>query len=490
MIFTGKFTFPSVGEVRGKITLDGTKSSLYVWSENNDFMKSPWYEEMWLGKLSEKEKIFFGWNLWRERMCQDFEVVKGTLDDLKKVSLINCLALSSSPHLAEKSVHKASFFPHYVVFGDQHISHEEEAVTGVSFILEDADILFHDPEVFGEVETSGESLNAGNARSLVEQTILSKKTDSDIPVGKSVLLYYTGSNCIFEMDTSSEKISAERNALNFKLHRTISGVKMDNEVSVMLKFDSPVTFAMAVDRASRVLQFLELLIGRSQNIIKFIIYKEPEQGFQVYGSGFPKYERSENGSKPSFSDILIKPAREPERFSHILRNWLERDKKRRFVRSWFFNYFAKSRPYDIPRIVLGSDIFNHLHDVPGSSGSPIEKISHCTKRIVEEIEDELRGLETVAERARVCRNYYVHAEYHEKDSIRADYDRNPGFRVFLTNTLEFIFVVSDLIESGWDVKTWWKTNGSSSYHPVGRYLRDYKENLEKWRHYLFEESTT
>ena len=101
MIFTGKFTFPSVGEVRGKLTLDETKSSLYVWGESNDFMKSLWYEEMWLGKLSEEEKIIFGWNLWREKMCQDVEVIKGTLDDRKKASLINCLAQSFSPHLVE-----------------------------------------------------------------------------------------------------------------------------------------------------------------------------------------------------------------------------------------------------------------------------------------------------------------------------------------------------------------------------------------------------
>ena len=153
LILTGKFTFPSVGEVKGKITLDGTKSSLYVWGENNDF---------------------FGWNLWREKMCQDVEVIKGTLDDRKKVSLINCLVQSFCPRLY-KGAHNTSFFPHYIVFGDQHISHEEEAITGVSFILEDADILFHDPEVFGEVTTSGESLNARNARSLIEQTILSKK---------------------------------------------------------------------------------------------------------------------------------------------------------------------------------------------------------------------------------------------------------------------------------------------------------------------------
>ena len=470
MIFTGKFTFPSVGEVRGKLALDGTRSSLQVWSENNALTR-----------------------IWYEEMHRDVGSIKGTLDNQNKVSLINCLALDAFlfPRTRnETTIHKASFFPHYVVFGDQHISHEE-AITGVSFILEDADILFHDPEVFGEVTTSGESLNARNARSLIEQTILSKKTDSDIPVGKSVLLYHTGNNCIFETDTSSEKISAERDTQHFEIHRTPNEVRIDHEVSVKLKFDpAVVTFDNALKRASRVSQFLELLIGRSQNLKKFTIFKESRQKLRVCGNGFPKYDRRENESRPRFCNVLIKPAQEPEAFSVVLKNWLERDDKCRAARNWFFSYFDKQQRYDPLRIIRAADMFNYLHDVPGSSNSSRKKIRYCAERIIEKIGDEVPDLETVAERAVFCRNYYVHAEYHEKDSICADYDRNPGFRVFLTNTLEFVFVVSDLIESGWDVKTWWKTNGSSSYHPVGRYLRDYKENLEKWRHYLPEESTT
>ena len=471
MIFTGKFTFSSVGEVRGKLALDGTRSSLQVWSENNALTQ-----------------------IWYEEMHRDVGSIKGTLDNQNKVSLINCLALDAVlfPRIRnETAVHKANFFPHYVVFGDQHISHEEEAITGVSFILEDADILFHDPEVFGEVTTSGESLNARNARSLIEQAILSKKTDSDIPVGKSVLLYHTGSNCVFETDTSSEKISVERDTQHFEIHRTPSEVRIDHEVSVTLNFDpAVVTFENALKRASRVSQFLELLIGRSQNLKKFTIFKEPEQKLRVYGNGFPKYDRRENESRPRFCNVLIKPAQEPEAFSVVLKNWLERDDKCRAAGNWFFSYFDKQQRYDPLRIIRAADMFNYLHDVPGSSNSSRKKIRHCAKRIIEKIGDEVRDLETVAERARFCRNYYVHAEYHKNDSICVDYDRNPGFRVFLTNTLEFIFVVSDLIEAGWDVKTWWETNSSSSYHLVGRYLRDYKENREKWKHYLFEESTT
>ena len=471
MILTGKFTFPSVGEVRGKITLHG-RSSLQVWSEDND-LTPIWYEEM----------------------PRDVGSIKGTLDDQNKVSLINCLTQGKVfPTIrGEIVVHKASFFPRYVVLGDQHISHEEETVTEARFVIEDGNVLFHDPEVFGAVTTFGES--SIDPRPVVQKIVQSKKADREISVGKHpAILYYTGNNRIFEMDASSEKISAGRDIVDFEAYGTPDGVRIDNEIPVMLKFHSPVTFNKAVvHRASRVSQFLELLIGRSQNLKKFTIFKEPGQKLRVYGNGFPKYDRHENESGPNFRDVLIKPAQEPEEFSVVLKNWLERDRECGAARNWFFSYFDKQQRYDPLRIIRAADMFNYLPEVPSSNSRPKQKINpkinHCVKCIEKKIGDDVPDLEMAAKAAVVCRDYYVHAKHARNDRTRVDYNKEPKFRMFLTDTLEFVFVVSDLIESGWDVKTWRKTNGSSSYHLVGRYLRDYKENLEKWKHYLFEKST-
>lgn len=466
LTFTGRFTFPSVGEVRGKLTLDGTRSFLHVWSEGNDLA-----------------------GLWHEEMRRDIGSINGTLDDQNKVSLINCLAQGLEfPTIREKIViHNGSFFPHYAVLGSQHISHEEETVTEVRFVVEDANVLFHDPEVFGAVTTFGES--SIDARQIVGEIVQSKKADLEILVGQyPILLYYTGNNRIFETSvSSSEKISAGREIPCFEAYGTPDGVKIENEVPLILKFDPPVTFNKAVARAFRVFQFLELLIGRSQNLRRLTICMGQEQRLQVYGSGFPNYERHESESKPSFRNVLIKPAQE-EQFPSVLKNWLKRDGKCGAARKWFFSYFAKQRLYDEFRIIRAADMFNYLQDIPASEDSRKE-IKHCVDVVMKELGNELPDLGKAADQAIVCRNYYVHAEHHKKDRKRIDYDREPNFRIFLTDTLEFVFIVSDLIKSGWDVRTWWKTNSSSS-HSIGRYLRHYEENLEKWKHYLSEESTT
>jgi hypothetical protein len=71
-----------------------------------------------------------------------------------------------------------------------------------------------------------------------------------------------------------------------------------------------------------------------------------------------------------------------------------------------------------------------------------------------------------------CRNYYVHGS---KPSF--DYNRNFEAVIFFTDTLEFMFATSDLIEAGWDVKAWRKT-GTTMSHPFGRYLATYAAQLQ------------
>ena len=51
--------------------------------------------------------------------------------------------------------------------------------------------------------------------------------------------------------------------------------------------------------------------------------------------------------------------------------------------------------------------------------------------------------------------------------------------VFLTDTLEFVFCASDLVELGWDIQSW--TQKSKLYgHPFCIYLDGYKKNLSEF----------
>jgi hypothetical protein len=48
--------------------------------------------------------------------------------------------------------------------------------------------------------------------------------------------------------------------------------------------------------------------------------------------------------------------------------------------------------------------------------------------------------------------------------------------MFFTDTLEFVFATSELIEAGWDIEAWYKP-GTTMSHLFAGYRINYAENL-------------
>jgi hypothetical protein len=99
------------------------------------------------------------------------------------------------------------------------------------------------------------------------------------------------------------------------------------------------------------------------------------------------------------------------------------------------------------------------------------KIRHRARITLEPCGDRFPELLLVTDEAVNCRNYYVHGS-----SQAFDYDRNFDAVVFFTDTLEFVFATSELIEAGWDMKAW-IAHGTSMTHPFGRYWGTYRDRL-------------
>ena len=91
------------------------------------------------------------------------------------------------------------------------------------------------------------------------------------------------------------------------------------------------------------------------------------------------------------------------------------------------------------------------------------------------IRDHISDIDVVTDAAVDLRNLYVHggAGYTEEKKQKL---RNN--EVFLTDTLEFVFCASDLVELGWDIVAW-GLELKLTVHPFCRYLRDYKANLSE-----------
>jgi hypothetical protein len=78
----------------------------------------------------------------------------------------------------------------------------------------------------------------------------------------------------------------------------------------------------------------------------------------------------------------------------------------------------------------------------------------------------------VCDEAVNCRNHYVHG-----GEAPFDYSNEFDAVILFTDTLEFVFAASDLIEAGWDIKSWME--GHIKYHhPFGRYRQGYSLYLQ------------
>ena len=494
----GIFTFPCDREFQGELKLAGRESFLSL-----EIDKS----------LSGGFKGVF------PDSGQNVKCIKGVLNDSKKVSLLYCLAngFGFCP-AGEGFTYNNNFFPNFAVFGNQHISHDEKKITGVSFIIDDADILFYDPNLFGAITSSDK---ATILRSLIEQIAQYNDLGPKIEIAKHPqVFYYSGKTKIFEAKARLGTISASHGIK--KTFGSSKGFKIVDIISVNLEFTRAVTFKDAVDKAFRVLRFLELLVDRPQNLQEFFIRKETEQTeleeLEVYGSFFPRYKRPED--KLLSFKTLITAVQNPEEFSRLLTNWLERDDSRLYARNKFFYSFGK-QIYDVDRLISAADMFDVLpkEDSPHKveldkeikiavekSKTIWEDVLECTKKnneskkrcesilgtlnrleksvtlrekicyraekVIEKIGDKVPDLVWLIGKAVTCRNHYTH-----KDQLET-IENCDKVKNFLTDTLEFVFATSELIEAGWDIEAW---DYNKSSHRFGYYLRKYENDLGNHR---------
>jgi hypothetical protein len=106
------------------------------------------------------------------------------------------------------------------------------------------------------------------------------------------------------------------------------------------------------------------------------------------------------------------------------------------------------------------------------------KVRYRAQKLVEIGDEWFPDLYTVTDEAVNCRNYYVHGT-----TSSFDYDRNFDLVTFFTDTLEFVFAVSDLIEAGWDFRAW-VTHGTTMSHPFASYRVNYRLRLGRLRETL------
>lgn len=430
----------------------------------------------------------------------------GALHDRTKVSLINCITTQGmgSGSRGDERYHFASVFPHFVVFGNEHITSADRRITAVSFHVNDAENLFYDFDAFGQVT---------DAKLHITQLVGTEESiGRNVAVGNDpMIFYFTGKYEIFKAETVLGTVSAaHRPSWQFPGPR---GISVDNKIHVDLKFTSPATIQEAVSGVNTLLRFLEIIAGRSQTLLRLSFLTPGTDAptfLEVYGSMLPVHD-GDTGQPPHPADLLIQAAHNPAHFGGVLVSWLNRDNAWRNARSRFSTAFALQHKFTIDRLVGVANMFDILpasatpFDVPltqelaeakaasramfrslpasperdsvlnalGRLGkaSLKHKVRARAKLILDLIPTSFPDLNLVLDEAVDCRNYFVHGSKAKMD-YTAEFDQV----VLFTEALEFTFAASDLIECGWDITEWSKQSGTGS-HPFDRFRVGYELQL-------------
>ncbi|MGH9775432.1 MAG: HEPN domain-containing protein [Candidatus Acidiferrales bacterium] len=479
-VLAGEFTLPPGKDVYGELTLSGSKTSLYL-----------------------RDKEFFSTHSIPDQF------IKGVLHDLTKVSLIHCITTSGtgSGSRGKERYHFATVFPHFVVSGDRHLAPDQKTIAEVHFVIDDASTLFYDFDAFGFLI---------DARPFIEEITKANVLQREVAIGPNPeILFFTGKNEIFTVDTVLGRISASHRPT-----RSLggpNGVQLNNTIFATIAFKESANLDESILRTSTLLRYFGMLIGRPQNLLKLVLLTKSDQEepdfLQVYWSMPPNRDPSHEWEKPHPSDVLTDAVRQPEEFSRVLASWLDRQDAWRDARWRFFNCFAEQNHYGPDRLIGSANMFDILPssavpaEVPLSKeleaarkvsrgaflplrltpqgGSILDalgrigkaslkqKVGHRARKIAEAVGDRFPELQLVTDEAVNCRNFFVHG-----GKPRFDYSSNVDAMSLFTDTLEFVFAASDLIEAGWDVKRWSNVPTTMS-HPFARFRVTYATRLRE-----------
>lgn len=449
--------------------------------------------------------------------------IHGLLSGGAKASLLQCALLRTSRHTRNREVQfESRIFPSFVVVGDEFVRSNEPEIRAVRYHFSNVSYLVSGAKTFQSL-----SPTPSNARILLKQEHDEMKKiwdehglperEFDPEIGEQPqLLYFSGLHNITSFDVNLARISLT-NKTSYGMGNS-KGIDFKNEVVANIEFFEPKTLDSALHALRTLHGFFELCLGERQRFcwieLELIHRRENVEGrpyhtARLYWSLGNK--RVDHDSDDSLGDILLEPDRQPEEFSAVVTGWMNSvedmgDPRERFATAFFGRY-------GINRLVGAANMFDLLPEgrapakvklddeleaavkqsretfkALGESSarqsvlsalgrvghaSLRDKVYHLADNIFPYVGGKCPDLKIPCHHAVLARNHYVHGS-----PASFDYQKNLAELAFITDTLEFIFATSDLLDLGWNMNRW-LTGFHSVSHPFSNYIMGYKDNIER-----------
>ncbi|NHK26879.1 hypothetical protein FF098_003025 [Parvularcula flava] len=488
---SGEFTIKENKTVQGELIVDGKNTELFL-----------------------KDKDFF----MLENDNSDY--IHGILASQKKVSLFQCLAIANAGSLynGDTSVTFARIFPHFVITGNKHLYPNDKSIKSITFQLDDFQSVFYDFDAFGTALSGRkEILELINRKGFYVR---------ELDIGPyPEIMFYTGKEYIFKTETKLGNLIIFH--ARTSRHGGPTGVGITSKPAATLEFHKRVDFEHALKSVHDLKLFFELILGREQNLEKLYIDVSPPKKLEDQDDNYSILDvkislqkevlREKDERSPHPTDILIQACEYPDTYETVLKNWIMRQEERRRAREDIILSFNK-KIYTKDRTVSAANMFDHLpdQDVPkkkrlsrevsnirsrfkeelkqleesperssllnalGRLGAPSlkDRICHRANIVTTAQPKRFKDLDVVCRHAADYRNYLVH-----NSKTKFEYEQHFFIQAFLTDTLEFVFCASELIECGWNFDEW-LSNGSSLSHRFATYVYNYESGLEEFHSFL------
>jgi hypothetical protein len=477
-----RFTLPNGETVDGEFLLDGSQTYVTLYTDKHPSDPSG-----------------------------DFSDLHADLPAGRWLSFLKCVRLGgeTSHTGAEREINRVRLYPHFATLGSRAFP-TDGRICRLGFVVEDFAAIYYDFDAFGYDLTPEDHI-----REILE-TFHARIGRRVEPGDRPVIAYFTGRSELFSATAPFGRVIA-RHRVPYVIGGGPRGVSINNAVITHLAFDPPTTFDQAIDNLHAVLRFLEVVAGRRQNLMHIEIELDlpnncPRSILKVYWSSPPNRPAVAGERQPQPADLLLNGGSQPTQFAGVLERWLAVDHERADARVQFSGGFSNGNRFDVDRLVSSANMFDILpagavpNDVDLSEklqkakaeaermfralpqsderasvlsalgrvgkANLKHKVRHRGQIVLAEAGEWFPDLIRVLEQAVDCRNHYVHGT-----SSKIDY-RGHFFETvpFFTESLEFVFAASDLIEAGWSIMDWLR-QGTTGSHPFGTYFPYYKDNL-------------
>lgn len=447
---------------------------------------------------------------------EDHTNIYGKTHDNSYISLLNCLGGVSTHSTHNNSAYSCEIYSHTLILGNNNINPETDKFDSFSLVVGNPEKLFRSLKSFGYVSFPDKHLvDALNKQKYTPKFDIEKHP---------IVAYFNGDYDIFERKTKSGTITA-RNITTNNLSGDTTGVRIDNKVVIKIDFNEGVTLDEAYKRANSIAFFLRFVGGQGL-YFKDITLKKIEDEYPEFHVLHDSFGWGVDAKKGYYSEPVVDVTKES--FLDVLCGWFEKGDREPARASFYNTYFKKV--YSSDRLITAANMFDILpasgkdkklqlssgaeelllrlkvqiesefsdfHDLRKSLlksiGYTLDKSKKRNRKSLKErvqerldiiepylIEHQIptKDLEFIVSIAIKSRNYFVHGRQDKNLSSDTIFQHQALF----IKTFEYIYALSELLESGWrveDVPVWNSENWLRSCEQyISCCINDLREDIE------------